>query len=42
VLCDGCILLVIMQLPDTWLMLGMGVQSADAWWLLDANVDSGW
>jgi uncharacterized protein YqgC (DUF456 family) len=40
----GCILLVIMQLPGIWLMLllGMGVQSADAWWLLERDVDRGW
>jgi len=40
----GCILLVIMQLPGTWLMLmlGMGVQAADEWWLLDGDVQPGW
>jgi len=40
----GCILLVIMQLPGTWLMLmlGMGVQAADEWWLLDNDAQPGW
>ena len=40
----GCVLLIIMQLPGTWVMLllGMGVQSADAWWLLEGESNPGW
>jgi uncharacterized protein YqgC (DUF456 family) len=40
----GCVLLVIMQLPGTWAMmlLGLGVQCADAWWLADGHATAGW
>ncbi|MCH2136027.1 MAG: DUF456 family protein [Phycisphaerales bacterium] len=39
----GCILLVIMQLPGTWLMLVLagGCQMADAWWLRE-DAQAGW
>ena len=40
----GCILLVVMQLPGTWLMVGLGalVQLADVAWVHGEAATAGW
>ena len=44
VLGAGCLILVIAQLPGTWLMLvlGLGVQLVDVMWIHDTGTAPGW